>query len=170
MNPKIALYLTHRRQCWEKVIAAIKPYLNSTGMIIDIGMGCGTSLVVLRENDSQVPLYGVDTYFPNKNFVAEGIDEAFFVEKNITIRPVDHLDPLIPYDQAQMIIKTYNGLTPWEDIVPKTSAQLFLSSILTDDLDNPIVTEQNEYLTRPEFELVLSVKCDYGLYGLYRRK
>lgn len=115
-------YIKESLKSWDLVIPILLKGLPKDLFVIDVGCNYGGALIKVRKLLPKATLIGVDPSWQyDRQYLRKiGYGNKYFKKKRIEIIPEDALalDLVdIPYNQADLIIKTYNPFVSWDKIL-----------------------------------------------------
>lgn len=162
------VYIDHFHECiemWTKNLAQKIKQLSSLHklIVIDVGAGAGYSLIAMAKLGLIKEAYLVDPNFKNwkKMLKSIGYDSKFFKDHSIHIIECDGRDPAIPYAQADVVIKTFNGWVQWADITPQFKNDCLLVSCI---VDKDMGLQNSQQYTKAKGAIALD-----NSYGFYQK-
>lgn len=132
-EPQLISFVEDSVSGWLKIVKALP---NKKYRVIDVGAGNGASLIAMAQLGLLKEGYLIEPNFKRwkKPLKKLGYDLDFFKKHNIHILEIDGQDLTIPYNKADLVIKTFNGWVWWSDFLSKVKKNCHLiASIVEDD-------------------------------------
>jgi hypothetical protein len=159
--PTYKEYLVQENKSWQDIIIpALLKVSPGPFIALDIGCSGAVSLQALFSAKALAKGYGIEPNWVKvqSKMQAAGIEVPNWAQQNITILPIDGLDPQVPYAQANLIIKTFNNWILWEDILKLTTPEFLITSAI-------------QLVTDSRYEIVVTIdKKIANKYLIYRLK
>ena len=117
---------------WTKIV---KNLPKKSYRVIDVGAGNGASLIAMAQLGLLKEGYLVEPNFKRwkKPLKKLGYGSDFFKKHNIHLLENDGRDLNIPYNKADLVIKTFNGWVWWSDFLSKIKNKCHLIASIVDD-------------------------------------
>ena len=132
---------------WELQVPLIMNHIDQKTLnILDVGAAEGNALLAFYNHKilKQGFLADINWNRYQEEFLAiHNKEDKYYVNKNIKIFPMDGLDSRIPFDDAELVIMTYNNGVSWKDLYPKVSKAKY---IISDDSWNDHLLKQTTEL------------------------
>lgn len=152
-------YYDSNLEVWKKNFPRILKKIQQDNLVVlDIGGACGEMLFALSSLGMKQGILVEPNW--KKHIKHLKVNKKDLLSKNnIKVLEISGSSPKVPYDKADLIIKTFCPFVEWRDIVGKTSAKWFLT-------DDSWLKPQDF----PELEVVSRYTIQCNSYILLKRK